>query len=130
MLQDVEFRLRARVDTSSYEAMLIKYLNSKNTLYPAKDMVMIAITSYWLPLAYQTMQQKSPDLEQQIRACIYRLQLHQEYLLGLLGETLSQGVGTIDTKRSPKEVSLVSNAVPEQTQQDTNWLNPFGTFSK
>jgi hypothetical protein len=75
MFSDVEFRLRSRVKTDSPEAMLFKYLNSRNTLYPAKDMVIIAISSYWLPLAYQA-EEQPVDLEPHIRACLYRLQLH------------------------------------------------------
>ncbi|MEH2072109.1 MAG: hypothetical protein V7K47_28825, partial [Nostoc sp.] len=94
MFSDVEFRLRSRVKADSKEAVVIKYLNSKNTLYPAKDMAMIAISSYWLPLAYQAVDQ-SVNLEQHIRACLYRLQLHSSYLMGLLGEIPSQGVPMI-----------------------------------
>ncbi|MBC1222155.1 hypothetical protein GNF10_13250 [Nostoc sp. UCD121] len=144
MFSDVEFRLRSRVKADSSEAVVIKYLNSKNTLYPARDMAMIAISSYWLPLAYQAMDQ-SVDLEPHIRACLYRLQLHSSYLMGLLGEIPSQGTPMIAvasnqsqplqliqssplpiSKTSVKEpLQIARTPVPEELESETDWLNPF-----
>ncbi|MHC5917641.1 MAG: hypothetical protein ACYTXE_43210 [Nostoc sp.] len=155
MFSDVEFRLRSRVKTDSPEAMLFKYLNSRNTLYPAKDMVMIAISSYWLPLAYQA-QEQPVDIEPHIRACLYRLQLHSSYLMGLLGEIPSQAAMMIAVDRNslsslslpsnipPTEPSKISPTEPsnisptessnipptEQRQLKVDWLNPFSTLSK
>jgi hypothetical protein len=144
MFSDVEFRLRSRVKADSSEAMVIKYLNSRNTLYPAKDMAMIAISSYWLPLAYQAVDQ-SVDLEPHIRACLYRLQLHSSYLMGLLGEIPSQGTPMIAIasnqsqplqliQSSPLPISRTSVKEPlqiartpvlEESESGTDWLNPF-----
>jgi hypothetical protein len=144
MFSDVEFRFRSRVKTDSPEAMLFKYLNSRNTLYPAKDMAMIAISSYWLPLAYQAVDQ-SVDLEPHIRACLYRLQLHSSYLMGLLGEIPSQGAPMIAVasnqsqplqliQSSPLPISRTSVKEPlqiartpvlEESESGTDWLNPF-----
>lgn len=144
MLSDVEFRLRSRVKADSSEAVLIKYLNSRNTLYPARDMAMIAISSYWLPLAYQAVDQ-SVDLEPHIRACLYRLQLHSSYLMGLLGEIPSNNTPMIAVasnqsqslqliQSSPLQISRTSvkeplqiarTPVPEELESGTDWLNPF-----
>jgi hypothetical protein len=144
MLSDVEFRLRSRVKADSSEAVLIKYLNSRNTLYPARDMAMIAISSYWLPLAYQAVDQ-SVDLEPHIRACLYRLQLHSSYLMGLLGEIPSNNTPMIAVasnqsqslqliQSSPLPISRTSVKEPLQIARDerkeelelgTDWLNPF-----
>lgn len=144
MLSDVEFRLRSRVKTDSSEAVVIKYLNSRDTLYPARDMAMIAISSYWLPLAYQAVDQ-SVNLEPHIRACLYRLQLHSSYLMGLLGEIPSQGTPMIAVasnqsqplqliQSSPLPISRTSvkeplqiarTPVPEELESGTDWLNPF-----
>ncbi|MEJ6486124.1 hypothetical protein N0Y54_33515 [Nostoc punctiforme UO1] len=155
MFSDVEFRLRSRVKADSPEAMLFKYLNSRNTLYPAKDMVIIAISSYWLPLAYQA-QEQPVDLEPHIRACLYRLQLHSSYLMGLLGEIPSQAATMIAVDRNslsslslpsnipatepskipPTELSKITATEPskipatEQRQLKVDWLNPFSTLSK
>lgn len=144
MFSDVEFRLRSRVKADSKEAVVIKYLNSRDTLYPARDMAMIAISSYWLPLAYQAVDQ-SVDLEPHIRACLYRLQLHSSYLMGLLGEIPSQGTPMIAVasnqsqplqliQSSPLPISRTSvkeplqiarTPVPEELESETDWLNPF-----
>lgn len=144
MLSDVEFRFRSRVKADSSEAVLIKYLNSRNTLYPARDMAMIAISSYWLPLAYQAVDQ-SVDLEPHIRACLYRLQLHSSYLMGLLGEIPSNNTPMIAVasnqsqslqliQSSPLQISRTSVKEPLQIARDerkeelelgTDWLNPF-----
>lgn len=142
MLSDVEFRLRSRVKADSSEAVVIKYLNSRDTLYPARDMAMIAISSYWLPLAYQAVDQ-SVNLEPHIRACLYRLQLHSSYLMGLLGEIPSQGTPMIAvasnqslqliqseplqvSKTSAKEpLQIAKTRVPEESELGTDWLNPF-----
>lgn len=144
MLSDVEFRFRSRVKADSSEAVLIKYLNSRDTLYPAKDMAMIAISSYWLPLAYQAVDQ-SVDLEPHIRACLYRLQLHSSYLMGLLGEIPSNNTPMIAVasnqsqslqliQSSPLPISRTSVKEPLQIARDerkeelelgTDSLNPF-----
>ncbi|WDD36210.1 hypothetical protein PQG02_31530 (plasmid) [Nostoc sp. UHCC 0926] len=144
MLSDVEFRLRSRVKADSKEAVVIKYLNSRDTLYPARDMAMIAISSYWLPLAYQAVDQ-SVNLEPHIRACLYRLQLHSSYLMGLLGEIPSQGTPMIAVasnqsqplqliQSSPLPISRTSvkeplqiarTPVPVELESGTDWLNPF-----
>ena len=142
MFSDVEFRLRSRVKADSSEAVVIKYLNSRNTLYPAKDMVMIAISSYWLPLAYQAVDQLV-DLEPHIRACLYRLQLHSSYLMGMLGEIPSKNTPMIAVasnqslqliQSSPLQISKTSakeplqiarTSVTEESESGTDWLNPF-----
>lgn len=144
MLSDVEFRLRSRVKADSSEAVLIKYLNSRDTLYPARDMAMIAISSYWLPLAYQAVDQ-SVNLEPHIRACLYRLQLHSSYLMGLLGEIPSQGTPMVAVasnqsqplqliQSSPLPISrtlvkeplqIARTPVPVELESETDWLNPF-----
>lgn len=144
MFSDVEFRLRSRVKADSKEAVVIKYLNSRDTLYPAKDMAMIAISSYWLPLAYQAVNQ-SVDLEPHIRACLYRLQLHSSYLMELLGEIPSQGTPMIAvasnqsqplqliqssplpiSRTSAKEpLQIAKTPTPEESESETDWLNPF-----
>ncbi|MFN6572026.1 hypothetical protein [Dendronalium sp. ChiSLP03b] len=97
MLLDLEFRLRSRTLKGSPEEIVMSYLNSKKTLYPAKDMVMIAILSYWLPLAYQVVDEVvKEDLESYIRDSIYRLKLHQQYLRRMLGEEMTTEEENLD----------------------------------
>ena len=87
MSSDFEFRLRMRVESDSPEATVFNYLNSKQTPYPSKDMAMIALMSYWLPLACLDEQTRSPEsFNRTIRNSIYRLKLHLQYLQQMLGE--------------------------------------------
>lgn len=151
MLEDFEFRLRTRTDSQSSEAMIMSYLNSKNTLYPAKDMAMIALTSFWLPLAYQAVgsQPTNIDLEAHIRSCLYRLRLHEQYLLELLGKSINPPENVItstpqeavitpdcatsidDVVNTPlrSDVHTLTQTLPEQLvispDETTEWFNPF-----
>ena len=121
MLENLEFRLRTRVQQESPEAILLSYLNSKDTLYPAKDMVMIALTSYWLPLAYQAVGKGNKQkLEPHIRSCIYRLKLHQQYLQEMLGEEAADLEAGLMLSQSPtssvNEASEIHRNQPHQPQ--------------
>lgn len=131
-LEDLEFRLRTRTFQESQEAILINYLNSKDTLYPSKDMAMIALMSYWLPLAYRAAGQGTKEnLEQSIKNCIYRLKLHQQYLqemlaggLGTMADDLIESsvtnshLGKLSITQS--EPSLVSDTVPDKLADMTS----------
>ena len=87
MLEDIEFRLRLRVESDSPEAIILKYLNSRQTLYPSKDMAMIALISYWLPIACRDEGiQPKESFSRVIQNSTYRLKLHLQYLQQMLGE--------------------------------------------
>lgn len=120
MLEDIEFRLRVRVDDHSPEATMLNYLNSKQTLYPARDMAMIALMSYWLPLAYEADGlQAREKIERTIRASIYRLKLHLQDLQQMLGEeTLGKEAIAVDIK-SP-ESPLATKPQLLKAQENTS----------
>ena len=153
MLSDLEFRLRARVESDSPEAIILNYLNSRTTLYPPKDMAMIALISYWLPLAHRDAKSLSDqNLEQVIRDSIYRIKLHLQYLQEMLVEkTPYQEVGLIEAKQlenklngsngsqpqvtraeaSPNALPKENSARSEVTQpQQQEWFNPLTSRSK
>jgi hypothetical protein len=85
------------------------------------------------------------DLEPHIRACLYRLQLHSSYLMGLLGEIPSKNTPMIAVasnqsqplqliQSSPLPISRTSVKEPlqiartpvlEESESGTDWLNPF-----
>ncbi len=91
------FQLRACDD--SPEAVLVNYLNSKDTLYPLKDMAMIAIRSYWLPLAYRD--NNSIALEEKdnvVRDSIYRLKLQVQTFLEMLEVTEDEDYPSLELK--------------------------------
>ncbi|QLE59909.1 hypothetical protein [Nostoc sp. TCL26-01] len=122
ILEDLEFRLRTRTFPDTSEAILLNYLNSKATLYPSKDMAMIALMSYWLPLAYRAAGYGAKEnLEQSIKDCIYRLKLHQQYLQ----EMLTGGLGSManDLIESPptnSHLGQLSTTQPEQSLVTNN----------
>ncbi|BAY80494.1 hypothetical protein NIES25_69820 (plasmid) [Nostoc linckia NIES-25] len=116
ILEDLEFRLRTRTFQESPEAILLNYLNSKATLYPSKDMAMIALMSYWLPLAYRTAGQGAREnLEQSIKDCIYRLKLHQQYLQEMLAGV--NGSMADDLVESPPTNSHLGQLATTQSEQ-------------
>lgn len=122
MVEDREIRIRLRVDLGSQELKLADYLNSKDTLYPPKDMVMIALTAYWLPLAEKY---KSGIMDEDlIKSSIYRLRLHQEYLEGLIKNKNVKESEIVNTNSLEQE-SEIANSVSSE-KDDGPWLNPFG----
>lgn len=152
-MEDIEFRLRVRVDSNSPEAILLNYLNSKQTLYPAKDMAMIALMSFWLPLAYRDDNlQAQENIGRVIRDSIYRLKLHLPYLEQMLGEEVEQEkqmalfeakVGRQQKSRSETQTQTVtanddSSSKPEidnpkseaDSAEPREWFNPLKSGSK
>jgi hypothetical protein len=149
MSSDFEFRLRMRVEASSPEAIIINYLNSKQTPYPSKDMAMIALMTYWLPLACQDEERQSPEsFKRTIQNSIYRLKLHVQYLQQMLGEEVvleeiaSLAPKVVDASRSgtPLE-NAVAQSVPDQNPngnsiesqpaatESEGWFNPLKSNS-
>ncbi len=138
MLEDTEFRVRARVESNSPEAIVLNYLNSRQTLYPSKDMALIALMSYWLPLAYRDDEMRSQEsLNRVIRNSIYRLKLHLQYLHQMLGdEGLIEETVSFETKTPIKQtkmslekaitdgdVDLISNGNSSMNESE-EWVNP------
>lgn len=90
-----KFQVRFQVTASptSREGVLLAYLLARETPYPLRDMVMLAVQSFWLPLAYRDRQETSlspPELEQLVRSCVLRLQMQQQYLQALLPKPLAE----------------------------------------
>lgn len=113
-LQDCEIRVRLRADQGSAELALASYLSSKDTLYPPKDMVMIALMGYWLPLAQK---HKSGVVDDEcINSSIYRLKLHLEYLEKMLQNKI--------TREDVKESKLEKGSKP--LDKSEKWDNPLG----
>jgi hypothetical protein len=149
MLEDIEFRLRVRVDSNSPEAIVLNYLNSKQTLYLAKDMAMIALMSFWLPLAYRDDDsQEKGNIGRVIRNSIYRLKLHLPYLQQMLGEEVEQEkeVPLFEVGQQKSQLEIQTHTVtaddsspkPETSQtiseidsaEPREWFNPLKSGSK
>ena len=149
MSSDFEFRLRMRVEGNSPEATVLNYLNSKQTPYPPKDMAMIALMSYWLPLACLDEQMQSPSsFNRTIRNSIYRLKLHLQYLQQMLGEevVLEEIVSLAPKVTSSQLETPLENAVAQRNSdhnsngsspasqsastESKEWFNPLKSSSK
>lgn len=146
MLEDIEFRLRVRVDANSPEASILNYLNSKQTLYPPRDMAMIALMSYWLPLAYEADSLQTKKTERAIRASIYRLKLHLQDLQQMLGEEVEE-IEEVALKGEklanrleiqPQTVranddsnkSEIEHTKAAESTENSEWFNPLKSNSK
>lgn len=81
MSEKFEIRFSVQAEPGSPEFELLSYLkNPDRTLYPLKDMAMVALTSVWLPLVYRDNQQVSPrQLHQIICDCTQRLMMQLQY---------------------------------------------------
>ena len=85
MVKKFRVRFQVQATVGSPEAILLNYLNSKSTPYLLKDMVMIALRSYWLPLAYRDNSAVTKsEKDKAIADCIYRVKLQQQQLQEML----------------------------------------------
>ena len=127
MLEDIEFRLRLRVESDSPEAIILKYLNSRQTLYPSRDMAMIALMSYWLPIACRDegMQPKE-SFSRVIQNSTYRLKLHLQYLQQMLGDEVLEDVvsSKVKTPSSQSRTPLESTVAECISDSEPNGDNP------
>ncbi len=149
MSSDFEFRLRLRVKSDSPEAIIINYLNSKQTPYPSKDMAMIALMTYWLPLACQSEERQSPSsFNRTIQNSIYRLKLHLQYLQQMLGEeAVLEETASLEPKVTSSQLETpLENAVAQRNNdhdsdgsspgsqsastESEGWFNPLKSSSK
>ena len=137
--EDIEIRVRVRVDPNSPEAAVLKYLNSKKTLFPKSDMVLISLISYWLPFACQI-----GECHKSIISCLYRLNLHQEYLKNMLptsvipdeedeSQEVFQSVKPLPVnplkarhKQASKQyfTAIESQDISDSDSDETEWINP------
>ncbi|MEM7561294.1 MAG: hypothetical protein AAF394_19385 [Planctomycetota bacterium] len=106
-----KYRIRFQVtaSASSREGILLDYLLSEDTPYPLRDMAMLSIQSFWLPLAYRDRREAltASELEQLVQSCVLRLHMQQQYLQSLLPrQPLPSGVPTGELKPTDLPESL------------------------
>lgn len=147
MKKPIEIRVRINVEFDSSEAILADYLHdAKVAPYPLREMVMLALKSYWLPFAYKRQKLKGEKLHQATLDSIYRLQLHLQYLQSMMGIKLERGELGIDLltqsdtpSEQPEDSTVValeatedltSEELEEDKEADDKWNVPFGFTSK
>jgi len=84
-MQTIEIRFEVQVFEGSREEKLLNYLKSKQTPFPLKDMAMIALQGFLMPLAYRdnddvTSQEKAWVVRDSIQRLQQQVQYFQEML--------------------------------------------------
>lgn len=106
MKRPIEIRIRINVEFDSSEAALADYLHDSSAApFPFREMVMLALKSYWLPLAYKRQKAAPEKLHEVTLDCIYRLQLHIQYLQSMIGIKLEPAVLGVDPLIQPNAPS-------------------------
>ncbi|MBV8885930.1 MAG: hypothetical protein JO235_18310 [Chroococcidiopsidaceae cyanobacterium CP_BM_RX_35] len=97
MKKTIEIRLRIKVEYDSSEAVLVEYLRDvEATPYPFREMVMLALKTFWLPYAYKHLKVTSEQLHQVTLESIYGLLIHLQRLQSMIGIKLDSGmIGSI-----------------------------------
>ena len=92
-----DYRLRVQVPINSSQALLLKYLkHDSNRVFSHREMVITAITAYWLVFAYRDAYQlglvvSDAEMQSVVRDSIYRLNYQANYLQTFfMGKNLEQ----------------------------------------
>lgn len=101
-----EIRFSIQAEPGSPEFELLSYLkDSSRSLYPLKDMTMVALASVWLPLVYRNNEQVTPQqLHQVICDCTQRLMLQIQYFQGM-DELVTQPMPQLETSKLSSQLT-------------------------
>lgn len=126
MSEKFEIRFSVQAEPGSPEFELLSYLkNSDRTMYPLKDMAMVALTSVWLPLVYRDSQQITPrQLHQVICDCTHRLMMQLQYFREMDEMAQEQNQLKVNTSngQSTKQIEPSPPAVENETEYDPDDL--------
>lgn len=127
MPEKFEIRFSIQAEPGSPEFELLSYLkDSSRTLYPLKDMAMVALASVWLPLVYRNNEQVTPQqLHQVICDCTQRLMLQIQYFQGM-DELGTQPIPQLDTSKLSSQ--LVKPKVQQQLSDSSLEYDPEELF--
>lgn len=127
MPEKFEIRFSIQAEPGSPEFELLSYLkDSSRTLYPLKDMAMVALASVWLPLVYRNNEQVTPQqLHQVICDCTQRLILQIQYFQGM-DELGTQPIPQLDTSKLSSQ--LVKPKVQQQLSDSSLEYDPEELF--
>ena len=77
MKKDYELRLRLKLEESTTEAILLDYLQNKEQVPSrCREMVMKALRTLWLPLAYKRTGRDTEKIRQALINCDYMWKMH------------------------------------------------------
>lgn len=91
MKKNYELRLRLKLEERTTEAILLDYLQDKEQVPSrCRDMVMMALRTLWLPLAYQRTGRDQEEILQALINCDYMWKIHFLELQQQLGVYLER----------------------------------------
>ncbi len=112
-----DYRLRVQVPSNSSQALLLQYLKTdSNRVFSHREMVITAITAYWLVFAYRDAHQfgfvvSEAEMQSVIRDSIYRLNHQAHYLQTFfMGKNLEQIQAINEQKPLPYPASDLPDA--------------------
>jgi hypothetical protein len=107
-----DYRLRVQVPMNSSHALLLRYLkHDGNRVFSHREMVIMAITSYWLAFAYRDAYQfgfvvSDAEMQSVVQDAIHRLNHQVDYLhTFFIGKNMEQIQATNDQKLLPYPTS-------------------------
>lgn len=131
-IEKSEIRVRIKGEENNKELVLAKYLNSKKTPYKTKEMVMMALSAYWLPFAYKD---KFGTVDREcILSCLHLLELQRDYLLKMLGrESNGDVTESVSENIQQEKVTSVSENIQQEIKNKLDilekpkedWFSPF-----
>ncbi len=126
MSEKFEIRFSVQAEPGSPEFELLSYFkNPRQTMYPLKDMAMLALISVWLPLAYRDNKQATPkQLHQVIRDCTHRLMMQLQYFREMdeMAQEQNQLKASSSNGQSTKQIEPSPPAGENETQYDPDDL--------
>lgn len=126
MSEKFEIRFSVQAEPGSPEFELLSYFkNPRQTMYPLKDMAMLALISVWLPLAYRDNKQATPkQLHQVIRDCTHRLMMQLQYFREMdeMAQEQNQLKANTSNGQSTKQIEPSPPAGENETEYDPDDL--------
>ena len=131
-IEKSEIRIRIKGEENNKDLVLAKYLNSEKTPYKTKEMVMMALSAYWLPFAYKD---KFGTVDREcILSCLYLLNLQRDYLLQMLGrESNGDVMESVSENIQQEKVTPISENIQQEIKNELDilekpkedWFSPF-----
>lgn len=121
MSEKFEIRFSVQAEPGSPEFELLSYFkNPKQTLFPFKDMAMLALISVWLPLAYRDNKRATPkQLHQVIRDCTHRLMMQLQYFREM--DEMAQEQNQLEVSNSNGKLIKPSEPSPPVVEDETQY---------
>lgn len=114
---DYHFRCQPKADTR--DGKLLRYLQLEDTEFPVREMVLNALSAFWMPFAHKYFKDLPPEeLQKSVDRAIYQLQMQIIYLQEDFG---SRRIASLDVYFQTQELTP---KMPGQTQLSALDIEP------